>query len=101
MKHWKPEKLGPEYLGPYEVTVVNINSNVYTIKHVTQGFYKQFDVTQIKPYFGNKAMAKRATLLDYNQYVVKKIHYYTGVYRNHQSVELYVKYADGDMRWQT
>jgi hypothetical protein len=80
---------------------VNINSNVYTVKHVTQGFVEQFDVTQIKPYFGTKAMAKRAALLDYNQYVVKKIHHYTGDYSNRQTVEFYVEYADGDIRWQT
>jgi len=99
-KHWKPEKLGPEYLGPYEVTAVNENSNVYTVKHVTQGFYDQFDVTQIKPYFGTKAMAKRAALLDFNQYVVKVIHHYTGDYKNRQTMEFYVEYADGDIRWQ-
>ena len=65
-KHWKPEKLGPEYLGPYEVTAVNEKSNIYTVKHITQGFYDQFDVTQIKPYFGTMAMSKCAALLDFN-----------------------------------
>ncbi len=47
------------------------------------------------------AMAKRAALLDFNQYVVKKIHHHTGDYRNRKTSELYIEYADGDMRWQT
>ena len=74
--HWKKEKLAPNFTAPW--IVLKANSNDYTVKHVTQGIQGEFYVSMLKPYFGTLEMAKRAALLDYEQFVVEKILHYTG-----------------------
>jgi hypothetical protein len=44
-------------------------------------------------------MAKRAALLDYEQFVVEKILHYTGDPSIRTSLEFYVRYSDGDEHW--
>ncbi len=95
---WKPEKIGPDFLGPFEV--MHVNGNSYEVKHVTQGIVERFDVTQLKPYFGTREMAKKVALLDYDQYYVVKIHHYTGDVYNRTRMEFFIEFADGDQRWQ-
>ena len=92
--HWKKEKLAPNFTGPW--IVLKVNSNDYTVKHVTQGIQAEFHVSMLKPYFGTLEMAKRAALLDYEQFVVEKILYYTGDPGIRTSLEFYVRYSDGD-----
>jgi hypothetical protein len=53
----------------------------------------------LKPYFGTLEMAKRAALLDYEQFLVEKILYYTGDPSIRTSLEFYVRYSDGDEHW--
>lgn len=97
-KHWKPEKLGPNFYGPYEIT--HVHANDYTCRHITDGTVDSFHVTMLKPYFGTRAMAKRAALLDHDQYVVSKVTQYIGDPVVRTSMEFFVVYADGDESWQ-
>jgi hypothetical protein len=53
----------------------------------------------LKPYFGIRAMAKRAALLDHDQYEVSKITHYIGHPGVRTSMEFLMTYADGDERW--
>jgi hypothetical protein len=53
----------------------------------------------LKPYFGSELEAKKAALLDYDQFVVVKIHAYVGDPRARKTMEFLVEYADGDKLW--
>ena len=48
-KHWKPEKIGPAFYGPFEVT--RVDSNDYTCRHVTDATIDVFHTDMLKPYF--------------------------------------------------
>jgi len=97
-KHWKPEKLGPSFYGPYEVT--RVHSNDYTCRHITDGTVDTFHTSMLKPYFGTREMAKRAALLDHDQYFVSAVTQYIGDPVIRTSMEFLVTYADGDESWQ-
>ena len=98
-KHWKPEKLGPAFYGPYEVEFVHKND--YTCRHVTEGTVHKLHVSMLKPYFGTRTMARRAALLDYDQYVVTRVEHYTGDPSARTSMEFFIHFSDGDKHWQT
>jgi hypothetical protein len=49
-KHWKPQKLGPAYTGPWRVVHVNVND--YLCEYVIQQTKSTFHVAMLKPYFG-------------------------------------------------
>ena len=97
-KHWKPEKIGPQFYGPYRVE--GANANDYTVRHVTDGSVHVFHVDMLKPYFGTMAMAKRAALLDHDQYVVTKVTHYVGDPQVRSGMEFLLTFADGDVQWQ-
>jgi hypothetical protein len=97
-KRWKPEKLGPAFYGPY--TVEHVHKNDYTCRHITEGTVHKFSVDMIKPYFGTKTMAKRAALLDFDQYVVTAVLHYTGDPSVRTSLEFFIRFSDGDEHWQ-
>ena len=71
-KHWKPKKLGPSFYGPYQ------SGQTITPAGTSPGAVETFNVSMLKPYFGTVAMAKRAALMDKDQYEVKKVLHYTG-----------------------
>ena len=96
-KHWKPEKIGPSFYGPYQVT--RVRANDYDCKHITDGTVECFHVSALKPYFGTVTMAKRAALLDHDQYVVTKVSQYIGDPEQRTSMEFLMTYADGDEQW--
>ena len=96
-KHWKPEKIGPSFYGPYQVT--RVQSNDYDCRHITDGTVDRFHVSAIKPYFGTLEMAKRAAMLDHDQYVVTKVSQYIGDPVKRNSMEFLMTYADGDEQW--
>jgi hypothetical protein len=96
-KHWKPEKLGPAFYGPYEVT--RVEKNDYDCRHITDGTVDRFHVSALKPYFGTKLMAKRAALLDHDQYFVTKVSQYIGDPVKRTGMEFLMTYADGTEQW--
>ena len=96
-KHWKKDKLGPNFTGPWKI--IKAHRNDYVVEHVTQGIRAEFHVSMLKPYFGTMEMAVKAALLDHDQFVVNKILYYTGDPSMRDTLEFYVQYADGDERW--
>jgi hypothetical protein len=98
-KHWKPQKLGPAFTGPWVVKHVNVND--YTCEHIIQGTRGCFHVSMIKPYFGSEDMARKAALLDFDQYETVAIHNYVGEPTSRRTLEFQVEYADGDILWKT
>jgi len=97
-KHWKPQKIGPQFYGPY--IVERVNSNDYTCRHVTDGTVEVYNTTMLKPYFGTMIMAKRAALLDHDQYFVTKVSHYIGDPYIRTSLEFWITFTDGDEQWQ-
>jgi hypothetical protein len=96
-KHWKPEKLGPNFTGPW--IVESVHSNDYSCRHVTHGLVCGFHVDMLKPYFGTLDMAKQAALLNYDQFVVTAVKHYVGDPMDRKTLEFCVQYADGDTMW--
>ncbi len=95
--HWKREKLGPNFTGPWKV--VNVRKNDYICEHITHGIRQEFHVSMLKPYFGTVETAKAAALLDYDQFVVKQITNYVGDPRYRKTMEFETQYEDGDVVW--
>ena len=67
----KPTKLGVDFTGSWEV--LKVHSNDYRCVHITENGKKTFHVSMLKPYYGTRAMAQRAALLDKNMHVVVAI----------------------------
>ena len=95
--HWKKEKLGPNFTGPWKV--VSVNKNDYVCEHITHGIRQEFHVNMLKPYFGTVETAKAAALLDYDQFIVKQITNYVGDPLNRKTMEFETHYEDGDVTW--
>jgi hypothetical protein len=96
-KHWKPQKLGPAFTGPWEI--IHVYMNDYTCKHVIQHTKAVFHVSTIKPYFGSLEAAKRAALLDFDQFEIVAVLNYVGEPESRKTIEFQIQYADGDVLW--
>ena len=49
----KPTKLGVDFTGPWEV--LEVHSNDYKCRHITENDEKVFHVDMLKPYYGTRA----------------------------------------------
>ena len=94
---WKREKLSPNFTGPWKV--VSTHKNDYVCEHITHGIRQEFHVSMLKPYFGTIDMVKAAALLDYDQFVVRKITNYVGDPLSRKAMEFETHYEDGDVMW--
>ena len=98
-KPWLPEKIGPEFLGPWRVIAVHAND--YTVEHVVTHAEELFHVDMLKPFFGTEAEAYDAALDDGDQHVVTAVTHYVGDPTARRHCEFFITYADGDQRWVT
>jgi hypothetical protein len=96
-KPWLPEKIGPEFLGPWRVTAVHAND--YTVVHVVTGAEDVLHVDMLKPFFGTDEEAYDAALEDGDQHVVTAVTHYVGDPTARRHCEFKITYADGDQRW--
>jgi exonuclease III len=96
-KPWLPEKIGPEFLGPWRVTAVHAND--YTVVHVVTGAEDVLHVDMLKPFFGTDEEAYDAALEDGDQHVVTAVTHYIGDPTARRHCEFKITYADGDQRW--
>ena len=96
-KHWKEQKLGPKFTGPWKI--LKVRKNDYVCEHVVSHEESEFHVSMIKPYFGTLEMAKRVALLDRDQHVVTAVTAYTGDPFERTTCDFYVHYANGDDLW--
>jgi ribosomal protein L21E len=95
----RPTKLTPKYSGPYEV--LSQYKNDVTCKHLVMGNIKEFHITKLKMYHGDKESAFQLALLDHDQYVVDSILAYRGDPKTRTTMQFEVKFKDGDIVWLT
>jgi hypothetical protein len=94
---FKPSKLHPRYLGPYEV-MSSYKSDV-ECKHLVMGSLSTFHMDRIKPFFGSRDEAYRVALIDYNQYVIRAITAYRGDPEVRTTTSFEVAFEDDTVVW--
>jgi hypothetical protein len=92
-----PTKLSPKFLGPYVVT--RQVKNDVECKHVILGVARTFHVSRLKIFHGSLEEAKKVAVLDHDQYVVRKIHAYTGDPNVRTSTHFKVEFEDNSVVW--
>lgn len=94
-----PSKLTMRFSGPFEV-LSQIKNDV-ECRHLCMKTVHKFHVERLKLYVGTRADAERVAQVDHDQYEVAEILYYRGNPMLRQSMEFFIRFADGDERWVT
>ena len=89
----RPSKLASPYTGPYEV--IQQLTNDVECRHVVMGNIKVLHVTRQKLFVGSREEYK-AALLDADQFVIRKVHYWRGDPAKRSGIFFYVEFDDGD-----
>ena len=87
------KRLG-QWLGPY--MVIRQVKNDITIKHLTVGHEKVVHTSRVRPFLGNQADAFELSKLDYHQWTIASINYWTGNVHQRQSLLFNVTFEDGE-----
>ena len=90
-------KLDAKFLGPYEV-ISHIKNDVQVRNLITDAI-SVFHVNRLKPFIGTWEQATEAALRDSDQYYIDKFIAYRGDPLARQSIEFYIKFADGCYHW--
>jgi hypothetical protein len=88
-------KLSPTWLGPYEV--VSQLKNDVTMRHLCMKTVHVQHLTRLKPFFGSKEEAMKIAMLDYNQFDITSINYFTGNPFVRTSMMFNVTFTYGDI----
>lgn len=94
---FRPNKLSPAYVGPFEV--LSQFKNDVTAKHVILGHVSVFHVSRIKLFIGTLEDAKKIALADNNQYEIDYIGAYCGDPLKRTTTEYHVHFKDGSALW--
>jgi len=89
-----PSKLSPSWLGPYEV--LEQSKNDVRMRHCCMHTEATQHLSRLKPFFGSLEDARRIAELDYNQFLIHKINYFTGNPHARTSMEFSVTFLNGD-----
>jgi hypothetical protein len=89
-----PSKLSPSWLGPYEV--LGQRKNDVRMRHCCMQTEATQHLSRLKPFFGTLEDARRIAELDYNQFVIQRINYFTGNPHVRTSMEFNVTFENGD-----
>ena len=88
-------KLSSRMKGPFEV--VRQYKNDVQIRNLLTGGIREYSVSDLEPFFGDKESAIEAAMRDHEQFKVEEILSYTGDSRTKSTMVFKVKYADGDI----
>jgi len=94
-----PSKLSPSWLGPYEV--LEQRKNDVRMRHCCMRTEATQHLSRLKPFFGSFEDAKRIAQLDYNQFLIHTINYFTGNPFVRTSMEFNVTFLNGDASTET
>jgi hypothetical protein len=89
-----PSKLSPSWLGPYEV--LGQSKNDVRMRHCCMHTEVTQHLSRLKPFFGSLEEAKSISQLDYNQFLIQSINYFTGNPHVRSSMEFNVTFLNGD-----
>jgi len=92
-------KLSLQFKGPWEV--IQSRKDEVQCRHLSTHIVEWLKLDRLKPFFGDKASAERAAMLDADEYVVTEVRYFIGDPVIRTSLEFEVHYADGDWQWRT
>ena len=90
----RPTKLSSPYTGPFEV--IQQRKNDVECRHLVMGNIRFLHVTRLKLFTGSREEAYQAALLDADQFVIKKIHYWRGNPEKRSEMFFFVEFDDGD-----
>ena len=90
----RPTKLTSPYTGPYEV--IQQLKNDVECRHLVMGNIKVLHVTRLKLFVGTREEAYKAALLDADQFVIRRIHYWRGNPEKRSEMFFLVEFDDGD-----
>ena len=89
-----PSKLSSPYAGPYEV--IQQYKNDVECRHLVMGNVTRLHVTRLKLFVGTRDEAYKVALLDADQFVIYKIHYWRGDPNKRSEMFFYTEFTDGD-----
>jgi len=88
---FKLTKLGPLWFGPYEV--ISQRNNDVTMKHLCVHTVEVQHLSRLKPFVGSREDAMKMAKLDYNQFDIIAIKYFTGNPHKRTSMMLNVTFS--------
>ena len=93
----RPQKLSPQFLGPYEV--ISQHKNDVTCKHLATHTIKVFHTDDIQIFIGSHESALQAAMRDNDQHLVTRIITFKGDPFKRHTTSFQVEFADGDIIW--
>ena len=90
-------KFDAKFLGPF--VVISQYKNDVTVRNLITDAVSVFHCNRLKPFFGSKVEAKEAALRDSEQYYIDEFIAYRGDPLIRNTVEFYIKFADGCYHW--
>jgi hypothetical protein len=97
LQHHRPNKLSPQFLGPYEV--ISQHKNDITCKHLATHTIKVFHTDDIKIFIGTPEAALQAAMRDNDQHLISRILTFKGNPFQRFTTSFQVEFADGDIIW--
>jgi len=88
---FKSSKLGPLWFGPYEV--ISQRNNDVTMKHMCVHTVEVQHMSRLKPFIASREEAIEKAKLDYNQFDIESIRYFTGNPHLRSSMMINVAFA--------
>jgi hypothetical protein len=88
-------KMASRMKGPFEV--VRQYKNDVLIRNLITGGLREYSLSDLEPFFGDRDSAMEAAMRDQEQFKVVEILSYTGDSRTRSAMTFKVKYADGDI----
>ena len=93
----RPNKLSPDFLGPFEV--ISQNKNDVTTRNLVYGNVRDYHVERLKPFFGSREDAVDLAKRDTDQFDVDCIIAYKGDPETRTTMEFFVSFKSGDSVW--
>ena len=92
-----PNKLAPNYLGPYKV--IKQYKNDVEVRHLALGKVETVHVEKLKLFIGNEDEALKISMNDADQHMLLSIDYYRGFPEKRSTMEFFVRFLDGEDVW--
>ena len=87
------------YKGPYKV--ISQLKNGVECRHLCMKNIQTFHVERLKLFSGTREVGKKVAMLDFDQHFVDRVLYYRGNPSVRETMEFFVRFADGEERWVT